>query len=106
MKLSASLQRLRRRITPKAKWCKGELARDAQRRPCKPASRLATRWDAVGVIAKLGCAPARHWARTKLEQLAQETHQISLSAVNDQLGHRAVLALYDLAIQRQQEREK
>lgn len=106
MKLSVSLQRLRDRITPKAKWCQGELARDILRRPCKPASRWAVKWDAVGVIAKLGRASARHTVRMKMEQLAQEMHQLSLSAVNDQLGHRAVLALYDLAIQRQQEREK
>lgn len=92
------------------RWCQGALARDRRGTPVVPTSKRALKWDTAGAIY--------HAARTKpddfdkprlsdvggalaaLQSAAHILHRKGHIAVNDELGHAAVLECLRLAYRR------
>jgi hypothetical protein len=89
-----------------AHFTQGALARDAHGKPCAPDSIRAKSWDAIGVLygasrVKL-TAPIRGVcaALAGLDLAACKLYRKTIRAVNDELGHEAVLNCLRLAYRR------
>lgn len=93
-----------------ARWCQGALARTGTGTPIAPTSKRARRWDSTGVIY--------HVARCRIDDhdsaglnavgpalaaasfAAGRLYGQGLVAVNDEIGHEAVMACLRLAYKR------
>jgi hypothetical protein len=93
------LRAARELISDLAHWCQGKLARDEDGVPCYPGSEDAEQWCAQGAHARFtrgNVISGPLW--DFLNGVARRGFGLSASGVNDQLGHAAVLELYDRAI--------
>jgi hypothetical protein len=95
------VERARALIEDERHWCPGALARDAFGYSVRPTDTNAEQRCALGALvaaaAEFTNDPhlAHHLAMTAMRPLVGAT---SLTHINDEEGHAAVLALFDLAI--------
>jgi hypothetical protein len=97
------LIRARERIADPSRWVQQYRAVDADRTRVDPTDPSAVRWCAMGALdAEAGERPERHdgddlWhAQRRLYAAAGRTPEY----INDELGHAAVLEMFDEAIRR------
>lgn len=96
-------------ISDRSHWTQGEYARDAKELPVNPNDESATCFCAVGAIAAV--QNKRVWLdgkRSAVDALgigakAIDQH-ITIVEVNDRMGHDATLKMFDIAIQKVQEK--
>ena len=94
-----------RLISEKENWCRSDLATDVKGRPCEPRIKSARRWDAVGALYNSAGILVRDTSDHKalmealvhLDYAAGLLHKRTIIAVNDDLGHAAVLECYRAA---------
>ena len=90
------LEKCRAVIADPDKWTQGVGARDCHGQAVHPSSPDAVRWCAAGVIQTLALLSGHEWARL-LRKLSAGWDRMVVE-VNDELGHEAVLVMYDRAI--------
>lgn len=103
--VTLALLRARERITDPTRWTVGRMAVDAHGLAIAPTRPEAVRWCAIGALRAV-CRPGavREQAHSRLSEAAAVVAPTPdgagrlVSAINDLLGHTAVLALYDEAI--------
>ena len=90
-----------------AHFTQGALARDASGKACAPDSIRAKSWDAIGIlygVARVGVGKpidgVSH-ALAAVDLAANRLYRQTIRAVNDDLGHEAVLHCLRLAYKRQ-----
>lgn len=92
-------------ILEKGNWCQSDLALDVKGRPCSAHTRRARRWDAIGALYKTAGVSLSGTsddatlivALAHLDAAAVSLHRRTIMAVNDELGHEAVLECYRAA---------
>lgn len=91
------LRRARARIADPAHWTTHIEATDAVGLGCKPDDPCAVRWCALRALVAEGV----HYSvqEAAWERLRDSSVTGSPASVNDDLGHAAVLAMYDQAIE-------
>lgn len=90
------LRRARALIADPEHWCTGDWARDAALIGAHPKDANACRWCASGALMAASDQPdGAGWVLTAA---AHSLYAAEVIAVNDDLGHAAVLAMYDRAI--------
>ena len=102
------LQSARDKIADPAHWTKRTFASDEFGKPCNEFSSHSVRWCALGSL-RVACGEysVKNYRlldalRTKLNTIAIDHFTSNgIIAVNDDLGHAAVLELYDIAIRRE-----
>ena len=92
------------------RWCQGALARTGTGTPVAPTSKRARKWDSVGVIYYVARCRIDDLDSTGLNAVgpalaavsfaAGRLYNLGLVAVNDELGHEAVMACFRLAYKR------
>ena len=83
-------------------WGTGCLAVDRKGNPCEPAVKRAQRWCALGALYEVtGIMTTKTWedaglcrAIAYLDVAAGVLHKRTIEAVNDELGHAAVMEVY------------
>lgn len=101
------LERARALIEDECHWCPGDLARDAFGYSVSPADSSAEQRCALGALVAAAAEFTRDphlvhdLAMTAMRPLVGAT---SLTHINDDEGHAAILALFDLAIAAHQAR--
>lgn len=101
MKIKEVLIAGRKLIEDPARWTQGHLARDAEGNKTAMIN-AGVRWCAAGAVCRVdnqfldinACTNA--WSA--LNEAARKLHKRPVVWVNDELGHEAVLKVYDLAI--------
>ena len=96
-KMVRVLRKARALIEDKKRWTRGEYARDRWSHHVDPDDVRAVRWCALGALDRQIAAGSRvhmHLYMTALELYRSE----SVSEINDDMGHKYVLKLYDRAI--------
>jgi|SRR6185369_10661645 len=90
--MKAKLIEARDRIKDRKNWCTGALARNDSNDVVDPNSPFAEKWCAVGTLARSGLK------ESVLFDLAMKMYKSPLSVVNDCMGHREVMDVFDAAI--------
>jgi hypothetical protein len=100
MTLQEILIAARAKIADPAHWCQRSLAVDSRRIPIGVKHSDACAWGALGALGALEATSEYiSYARALLYDAAYATHgMLSIVIVNDELGHAAVLQMYDYAI--------
>ena len=101
------LKQARKLITSARKWTKYRAAVDENDVPCDPASRKAARWCAIGAIQRAAYerrVQSSPYAAIEALKDVLPRGAYQISQVNDELGHRATLQLFDRAIKRTEKR--
>ena len=86
------------RITNPSAWTRGSYARDADGKPAYASSKPPVCWCAYGALYAEGAEDECPEVRL-LRRAALEVHASVPIDVNDDLGHAAVLRMYDRAIE-------
>ena len=92
------LERARELIADKSHWCRGSLAKDIGGRQVDPWDPAAMRRCAYGAViaAAFELVADSKQARDLADAVAREIHGSSwLITINDIVGHRAALAVFD-----------
>lgn len=98
------LREARRLVEPEDQWCRDAPALDRHGAIVRPTDPEAVRWDATGALDRvLWEARADHETQLAAHRaLGRESSwresRTATRAVNDELGHAAVLARFDRAI--------
>jgi len=82
------------------RWCTCAYAVDATGTRVDPDDERAVRWDIYGAVYRVAGMTGWVWPPGTLDLLAQTAYRLhgtSVAAVNDRLGHGAVLRLLDAA---------
>ena len=101
------VERARAFIEDKRHWCPGDLGRDAFGNSVSPIDSCAEQRCALGALVAAAFEftgdshLAYHLATTSMRPLVGAT---SLAHINDEEGHAAVVALFDIAIGRYESR--
>jgi len=95
---AAVLALARARIADERCFCRGYLAMTAERRTAHPACATAVRWCAAGAVVAV--APQRFNADVTeaLRAAALRMYGGDHIAVNDSIGHAAIMRVFDMAI--------
>jgi hypothetical protein len=100
------LRAARERITPKGRWTTDAYARRAGDEAADPLGKCAVRWCAIGAlvreegVAGLWVERPGNVGADFLRDAAREIFGLSSpTTVNDEIGHDAVLQMYDRAIE-------
>lgn len=81
-------------------WVRGTLARDEHRRDVDPRSSAAIRFCAQGALLRVGLKVSDYGRADELLMMAsRQLHGMGYVEVNDGIGHRAIIAVFELAIQ-------
>jgi hypothetical protein len=112
--LTQLLIKARARILSPERWARGAYARNQQDQACNVQDPTAVRWCAVGTLEKECGRSTPSWsnwindsaaARKKLNPLYGAAHAlleqaagISITALNDGIGHARVIQMYNQAI--------
>ncbi len=94
------LTEARRTITDPDRWTTRVMARDVSMEAVDPYDPRAQRWCAIGslMLASVTLAPTRAYEEA-VDALLDGAGDRGLFETNDQLGHAAVLAMFDRAIE-------
>lgn len=100
------LRAARALIADRRRWANGGIAFDSNYRLCSPHAPEATHWSAIGALYRAGVEAGAFDVWPELEALAIAGRKlfylpadVQVAAVNDRLGHEAVLAMFDRAIE-------
>lgn len=86
----------REKIADRKNWCRGSLALLPNRQIASPRNPNAVKWCALGACYSIPrMAELAIW---QLELAATELYNTVVISVNDRIGHKAVLRLFDHAI--------
>ncbi|MEM7223746.1 MAG: hypothetical protein AAF495_12245 [Pseudomonadota bacterium] len=94
------LVQARNLISDKTRWCRCALAQDEAERGVNPSDATARKWCAVGALEH--CSPTVGLYKAAYDLLlkaAGSLYHRRLDFVNDELGHEAVLEVYNRAIE-------
>lgn len=95
------LKRALKRVRNKKRWTQGVIAEDEDGRWINPRSKRAVRWCASGAIRAEGNSLLTARAEALLDSVAKSMYKLlDIVAVNDTLGHEAILKVYKEAIKR------
>jgi hypothetical protein len=98
MAVSAKLIAARARIADQAQWTTEVYARDASGNSVLPNAPGACRWCAYGALVAEGAEEHGPEAGL-LTRAARSLRSYGVLGTNDELGHAAVIAMYDHAIE-------
>ncbi len=94
------LREARELISDPKRWTQGAISRDASGGEIAPSSERAVCWCSLGAIERI--AEAGSYFATSAYYLlylqAEKANGLSVSSTNDELGHEAVLRMFDAAI--------
>jgi hypothetical protein len=107
MTLLELLTKSRNRIASRDNWCTGTAAKTAHGTPCSTTQQTAVRFCALGALWSFDRVSADESAKASIIAAEKALRRASIDLfneksvvdVNDQLGHEAVLKVYDRAIQ-------
>jgi hypothetical protein len=99
MKPSEILTAARDLISDPERWCHGASARTSNGVSTMPCSPVAAQWCAVGACEKAHSGFIHVEALDVLNKSARLHFKLGAAAVNDDLGHAAVMEMYDKAIE-------
>lgn len=92
------LEGARERLSDRARWARGAIARRASGWPCQARSDVAASWCAFGAIAATGDDPDAQLEAERLLSRALPSGQHSVPDFNDSVDHAGLLAAFDRAI--------
>lgn len=95
------LREARALIEDPERWTTGAFARNVKGDPVDHRGQAAVAWCARGIAYRVGLSPNSSLSGYGYGYLSRASHEIGqgLTAVNDCLGHDAVLKVYDRAIE-------
>lgn len=97
------LRAARELISDPARWTAGVFARDKDGQECKTRSLEAVCWCSWGALVKLAPTPSvTSNALTALNNASYGLGYNSAPVANDNGGHRVVLKMFDIAIEKEQ----
>ena len=104
MKIKQVLTEARKLIENEENWTTGYYARDKEGNEIDESSPLACKFCAIGALHRVieredDYEIVYSGAKEKLAKVAEDNHGLYIAQVNDSLGHKATLEMFDKAIE-------
>lgn len=104
METIEALRQARELITPEDRFCRGQYAKTEHGTPASPTMSNAYRFCGLGAVRKVTGTYRDHAAVEALKAAASDLYDMDVADVNDEIGHDAILKVFDKAILNESER--